>query len=154
MIRGVNPWSVIATLAVVSLSSCGLSPEKKAVIAKARSIREFPVSRAILIASLGLEKQTGRRSDEPAGRTWVSCKETWKHPTGLTITAYTARYFPAVTRESIDDILYDRPRKPTDFIPAPAITKPPGSFDGFTVKNGRQVVFQSDEPSNDLPHVQ
>ncbi|HEY1121612.1 MAG TPA: hypothetical protein VGE67_08420, partial [Haloferula sp.] len=76
-------WSLVAALAVVSLSSCGLSPEKEAVIAKARSIHGFPVSRKALVATLGLEKQPGDRMEGGIRGGYGQSSETWQHPTGL-----------------------------------------------------------------------
>ena len=94
-----NPWGLVAVLAAVSLSSCGLSSEKKAVIARAGSIHEFPVPRATLMTTLGLEKP-GKRHDVKIRGHRVSSSETWQHPAGLTITAY-----DVLTRRQINEVL-------------------------------------------------
>ena len=151
MMRAVSPWSFVAALAVVSLSACSrLSPEKEAVVVKARSIREFPVLRGALVASLGLERQRGERFDGAVIDGWRSHWETWRHPTGLVITAYDHDYrhdrHGKVTRESIDRILDSQPRRPVDFIGTPSMAAPCESFAGFVVKDGGKMVFQSDEP--------
>lgn len=142
-------WSLVAALGVVSLSSCGLSPEKEAVIAKARSIHEFPVSRKALVASLGLGGQRGDRVQGGIRGGYGLSTETWHHPTGLTTTAYDMGYVgqKAITRESIDVVLPGLSAMPN---PPP----PRKSFNRFLVKDGKKVVFESDESSNDLPHVQ
>ncbi|MEK7951802.1 hypothetical protein [Luteolibacter soli] len=166
MIQGINAWSCLATMAVLSLSACtGLSPEKEAVITKARLIRDFPVSRATLLASLGIEKPIGQRSEGSIGRSWASHMETWQHATGLTITAYDHEFVPAIDRKSIDDILNGRlsaadrdsiddiingrPQKPVAFTRQPAAAVTLKSFDGFSVKDGRKVLFQAGERAPD-----
>ena len=164
MTQVMNAWSILAAVAVVSLSSCGLSPEKEAVIAKARSIREFPVSRKALISTFGLEKQSGVRFSETRWNSGATAWETWQHPSGLTIAAY-ADYDNEVAtgdrrsnRKAIDDILNgknpDVNGNASDVVASvvlPGVTAMPTpppprkSFEGFEVKDGKRVVFQSDE---------
>lgn len=163
-----NPWSLVAALAVVSLSSCGLSSEKKAVIARAGSIHEFPVPRATLMATLGLGNQRGERHDVTIRGRKVSSSETWQHPAGLTIAAYDT----TLDRRQIGDVLLGRSpvdiaandmapiRGEIDDVPGgdtdePGLpseseipTPPPSSasFDRFVVKDEKKVLFRSDEP--------
>lgn len=163
-----NPWSLVAALAAVSLSSCGLSSEKEAVIARAGSIHEFPVPRATLMATLGLGNQRGERHDVTIRGRRVSSSETWQHPAGLTIAAYDVTLtrreigdvllgrspdeIPAddmtLTRREIDDVLLggttDEPALPDE--PAmPSVPPASQSFDRFEVKDGEKVLFRSGE---------
>lgn len=156
-----NPWGLVAVLAAVSLSSCGLSSEKKAVIARAGSIHEFPVPRATLMTTLGLEKP-GKRHDVKIRGHRVSSTETWQHPAGLTIAAYAA----TLSRREISEVLLGRapdepsePGLPDEFglpdlsddlgLPAepamPAHSPASESFDRFEVKDGKKVLFRSGE---------
>jgi hypothetical protein len=163
-----NAWSLLAVVAVLLLSSCGLSSEKEAVIARAGSIHEFPVPRATLMATLGLGNQPGERHDVSIRGRRVSSSETWHHPAGLTIAAYDATLtrreigdvllgrspdeIPAddmtLTGTEIDDVLpgrsSDEPGLPGE--PAMPAALPPGeSFDRFEVKDGKKVLFRSGE---------
>jgi hypothetical protein len=172
MNQGMNGWSLLSAVAAVSLSSCGLSSEKEAVIARAGSIHEFPVPRATLMATLGLGNQAGERHDVSIRGRRVSSSETWQHPVGLTIAAYdmtlTRREIgdvllgrspddiPAddmtLTGGEIDDVLpggsSDEPGLPDE--PAMPAAPPPGeSFDRFEVKDGKKVLFRSDEPDRE-----
>lgn len=151
-----------AALAAVSLSSCGLSSEKKAVIARAGSIHEFPVPRAALMATLGLGNQPGQRHDLTIRGRRVSSSETWQHPVGLTIAAYDTM----LDRRQISDVLLGRapdepsePGPPDEFglpdlsddlglPPEPAVpahSPASESFDRFEVKDGKKVLFRSGE---------
>ena len=171
MTQGMNAWGIVAVLAVASLSSCGLSSEKKAVIARAGSIHEFPVPRATLVATLGLGNQRGERHDVTIRGRRVSSSETWQHPVGLTIAAYDT----TLDRRQIGNVLLRRtseepaipeepafreePGLPTDELGLPAgepglppgeteIPRPPTasvSFDRFVVKDGKKVLYRSDE---------
>jgi len=139
-----NPWSLVAALAAVSLSSCGLSSEKEAVIARAGSIHEFPVPRATLMATLGLGNQPGERHDVTIRGRRVSSSETWQHPADLTITAYDI----TLSRRQIGDVLLgrtsDEPSLPDE--PAmPSASPTSESFDRFEVKDGKEVLFRSGE---------
>lgn len=157
-----NPWSLVAALAMVTLSSCGLSSEKKAVIARAGSIHEFPVPRATLMATLGLGNQPGERHDVSIRGRRVSSSETWQHPAGLTIAAYDT----TLSRGEISDVLLGRtPNEPAasgepGLPDEPAMSDelglpeepampaaPPASaaFDRFVVKDGKEVLFRSGE---------
>lgn len=139
-----NPWSLVAALAVVSLSSCGLSSEKKAVIARASSIQEFPVPRATLMSTLGLENQPGTRHDVRIRGQRVSSTETWQHPAGLTITAYDMM----LSRRQIDEVILGRDPDEVGLSADPLMTapSPPSeSFGRFEVKDEKKVLFRSGE---------
>ena len=157
-----NPWSLVAALAVVSLSSCGLSSEKKAVIARAGSIHEFPVPRATLVATLGLGDQRGERRDVTIRGRMVSSSETWQHPAGLTIAAYDT----TLDRRQIGEVLLGRTQEEPASPEEPGMPSLPGedempglpgepempspapasvSFDRFVVKDGTKVLYRSDE---------
>ena len=143
-----KPWRLVAALAVVLLSSCGLSSEKNAVIARASSIQEFPVPRATLMATLGLENQPGNRHDVRIRGHRVSSSETWQHPAGLTITAYDM----TLTRRQIDEVILGR--NPDELgLPDEALMPSPSPpselFGRFEVKDEKKVLFRSDEPDRE-----
>ncbi|RYD63777.1 MAG: hypothetical protein EOP83_11305 [Verrucomicrobiaceae bacterium] len=157
-----NAWSLLAAVAVLSLSSCGLSSEKKAVIARAGSIHEFPVPRATLMATLGLGSQPGKRHDVTIRGRRVSSSETWEHPAGLTIAAHDVR----LTQREMGDVVLGRTtddRSADDMVPIreeiddfllgenagelglPDEPASGASFDRFEVKDGKKVIFRSGE---------
>jgi len=144
----------LAILSGASLVGCvGVDAEKEAVVAKARAIHGFPVSRDTLLVSFDLGKKSGVRLDGGIRNGWMSHTETWEHSSGLTITASDFQFVGGkvvIDRRSIDEILNDQSRTAEDFVGEPFFMGPPHeSFHSFAVMDGKKVLFQSEEADRD-----
>lgn len=134
--------------------------QQQALVDKAQAINRFPVKRSTLIKNLGLVLIESERgiSGSRGGR--VSFHESWRVPSGLTVTAIDSVYVgnQPITMYSIDKITR---RDPSDFVtpwavrhPSPELP-PRRSFDRITISSltGKVVFDSADSKPQEDEHV-
>jgi hypothetical protein len=126
-------------LSVAAFTACAPTPEQNEVIAKANSLKPYPVRRTSLIKTFGLESIESEQVNGGVRSRHAWFQESWAHPSGLTITAIDSEYVgnETIQKRSIDAILNDPERFPRKHSPR-------HSFKQLLISNPRgKVVFNS-----------
>ena len=112
-----------------------------------KRLAAVPFKREELLSAFGVEDRPSQRLDGSLRSSRMSFTETWEHPSGLTITAYDSEYAGdlKIVPGSIDSLINDPGRKPTDFIGDPGIGPPRKSFEQFVISQGDKMLFRSNE---------
>jgi hypothetical protein len=132
--RRFPPYPFIATF--ICLVACGcVTRDQKQFIQTAREITEFPVKREHLISVLNLDRHSSWRNSD------IICyglnfRETWRHESGLTITATDSE--PAGIDYGFE---FDKMISPMQG--NLKIVPKRSSFDFFVVANDRRVLYRS-----------
>jgi hypothetical protein len=122
--------------ALICLVACGcVTRDQKHLLQTARTITNFPVKREYLILVLNLDRNSSLRSSDVICH-GLNFRETWRHESGLTITATDSE--PAGVDREVEFAKIITPRRGNLKI-APQRS----SFDFFVVANDRRVLYRS-----------
>lgn len=134
-------------LALLMVCCAHLTKEDREIVNRAKTLREYPVSRSKFIKTLGLEKT-------PSERSWGSMRsmrcwylETWSLPSGNLVHAWDsedASDMIGIKEGSIDAILNQRTAVVIAGIPqAPPLPPARNSFESCVIASPRGKVFHS-----------
>jgi hypothetical protein len=122
--------------ALICLIACGcVTRDQKQLLQTARTITNFPVKRECLISVLNLDRNSSLRSSDIICYA-LNFRETWRHESGLTITATDSE--PAGIDREVEFDKIITPRR-GNLKSAPQRS----SFDFFVVANDRRVLYRS-----------
>jgi len=131
---------------VFSWGCSGPGNDQEQLLAGARSVRQLPVKRAVLMASLGLDGLKSERYGGSIRGGRMFFMESWQHGSGLSVKAWDSEYVGdvAITRCSIDDILKAQGEKAGDDAVNHDSSPARVSFQEFVVLRGDKVLYSSE----------